>query len=96
MKIEIERSGGFAGLIKTITVDTKNLPECMANNIEKHFSEIRLFNRASNTMKNRIADCYFYKISTKVGNRKQEIKFDEFNADKELKKVVNYLFKNYN
>lgn len=93
MKIEIERSGGFTGIIKKITVDTENLPKDMANNIEKNLSKTRLANRLMYTTKSRIPDCYYYKISTHQGKNKQKIEFSEFGIDKELRKMVNSLFK---
>ena len=54
MKIEIERSGGFAGIIKKITMDTENLPKDMANDIEKNISKTKLTNRLSNASKRRV------------------------------------------
>ncbi len=54
MKIEIERSGGFAGIIKKITMDTENLPKDMAKDIEKNISKTKLTNRLSNASKRRV------------------------------------------
>jgi hypothetical protein len=93
MEIEIERSGGFAGIIKRAKIDTKKLPKHMAGNIEKRLFETKLHNQPSNTIKSRTADCYYYKISGGVGNTKKELGFNEFEADEDLKSAVDYIFK---
>ena len=72
MKIEIERSGGFAGIIKKITIDTENLPKDVAKDIEIHITKTKLTNRLSNASKRRVADCYYYKISTRQGKAYSE------------------------
>ena len=93
MKIEIERSGGFSGISETIRIDTEHLPKHIADNLEGHLSRARLSNRSSNPLKSRMADCYQYKISTQLGKKKQEILFNEFEIDQQLRTTVNYLFK---
>ena len=93
MKIEIERSGGFSGISKTIRFDTENLPKHIAHNLASHLSKARLSKRLPNIMKSRAADCYRYKISTHMGTKKQEIVFSEFEIDQEFRTTVNYLFK---
>lgn len=92
MKIEIERSGGFAGIIKKNTVDTEKLPKDVAN-IEKLLTETKLINTRLNTVKSKTADCYYYKISILTGNKKQEIEFSEFDIDNKLRRMINNLFR---
>lgn len=98
MMIKIERSGGVAGISKTITVDTEKLPEDLANKIEKHMTktQTKLSNRLSHRMKTGMADCYHYKISTKATAEENEIEFGEFEVDKELRATVNFLFQKFN
>ena len=96
MKIEIERSGGFAGLTKTITVDTEDLPSEMAGNIKKHLADTK--SKSSSTVmskKKRVADSYFYRISGQLGKKKQEIELNESDVDDELKFFIDYVFRNY-
>jgi Emfourin len=96
MKIEIERSGGFAGLTKTITVDTEDLPSEMADNIKKHLADTK--SKSSSTVmskKKRVADSYFYRISGQLGKKKQEIELNESDVDDELKFFIDYVFRNY-
>lgn len=96
MMIKIERSGGFAGITKTITVDTEKLPNDIANRIEKHMTQTKLSSRLPHRMKTGMADCYYYKISTKTTAKKKEIEFGEFEVDKELRATVNFLFQKFN
>ena len=97
MKIEIERSGGFAGIIKTIAVETEDIPKDIASKLEKFFSETAdSKSRIITGKKNRMPDCYSYKISSQVGNGKREVKFTEFDThQKDLKVIIEYLFKTY-
>lgn len=95
MKIEIERSGGFTGIIKKITMDTETLPKNMANDIEKKLFKAKLANRLSYTTKRRVPDSYYYKISSHVGKHTQKIEFSEFDIDNELRTMVNFLFKKH-
>jgi hypothetical protein len=92
MKIEIERSGGFAGIIKRVKIDTKSLPPELASNLEKHLFENRVNDEHPQTMKSKMADCYYYKISGAIGNNKKQIEFSEFGADVEIKRLVDYVF----
>lgn len=96
MKIEIERSGGLAGITKKITVDTENLPKDIQNGIEQQLTKTKLDNRTSNILKRATPDCYFYKISTQMGNRKRKMVFSEFEVDKDLRGAINNLLKNFN
>lgn len=94
MKIEIERSGGLAGFINTVTLDTEILPKDIAQKIERH-----LFKKTSETggimaikKKNITPDSYSYKISFRVGNQERKIEFNEFD-DENLVSLVNNLLK---
>jgi len=91
MKIEIERSGGFAGMIKRVKIDTKTLPNDLASNLE-HLFENKVNDKPPQTMKSKMADCYYYKISGAIGNSKKQIEFSEFGADTEIKRLVDYVF----
>jgi hypothetical protein len=93
MKLEIERSGGFAGLTKTITVDTNDLPRDMATKIEKYIVT-KLIKGSSLPMKKKeVADSFFYKISGHIGKEQKQLYFNDFDIDKEIRVVLNHLFK---
>jgi hypothetical protein len=74
MKIYFERSGGFAGMLSSTTVDTQNLSSKEANEIEKlvektHFFELpsKLSQSSSKTTKG-AADYFVYKITIQNNN----------------------------
>lgn len=95
MKLEIERSGGFAGLTKKVTVDTKDLPNEMVVSIIKYLDSAKSKSPSPIMSKNkRIPDSYFYRISSKLGNKK-EVEFNESELDDILKVFIDYVFKNY-
>jgi hypothetical protein len=96
MKIDLERSGGFAGITKRITIDTIDLPEDIRTKLETFFSQsIDLHKQRIMGKKNKTPDCYSYKMSGHKGNSTQEVVFGEFEVDKALKSAINYLFKIY-
>jgi hypothetical protein len=97
MKIQIEKSGGFAGIIKTITVDTENLPKDIGLRLEEFFSKTENSERRKmSSRKNNIRDCAFYKMSRRDRENMQEVEFTEFDTDGiELKSVIDRLFKTY-
>lgn len=97
MKIEVERSGGFAGIKKVVTVDTDSLPKNVARIIEGYFSGSVHPKRMSKAAarKNNKADYYCYRVSDLMDKRRQVFEVTEFEIDSELKFAVNYIFKKY-
>lgn len=91
MIIEIERSGGFAGIIKRVKIDTKTLPGGLRSDLEKHLSENKVNDKPPQMMRSKMADCYYYKISASIGGNKKQIEFSEFGADKEIKRLIDYV-----
>jgi hypothetical protein len=75
MKIYFERSGGFAGMLSSTTVDTENLPSKEAieikNLVEKaHFFELpsKLIQSSSSKITKGAADYFVYKITIQNNN----------------------------
>lgn len=96
MKIEVERSGGFAGISKRVSIDTRTLPRSLAIKLEKNLmTNIESRNKINGKIKFNPPDCYTYKITGEVGSGKFEINFNEFDASNDLKSVVKYILKNY-
>ena len=97
MKIEVERSGGFAGIRKVVTVDTDSLPKNVASIIEGYFSSpihLKRMSKSSTTNNSR-ADYYCYRVSGLAEKKRQVFEVTEFDIDRELKFAVNYIFKRY-
>lgn len=71
MKIEVERSGGFAGIKKVVTVDTDSLPKNVARVIEDYLSSSIHLKRKSKAAarKNSNADYYCYRVSALTEKR---------------------------
>ena len=93
MKIEVERSGGFAGIRKVVTVNTNSLPKNVASIIEGYFSSPLHLKRMSKTAtgKNSRGDYYCYRVSNITEKKRQVFEVTEFDIDRELKFAVNYI-----
>ena len=92
MKIEIERSGGFAGFTRGIIVESKDLPRSLAKLLEQSLANKKPSVPLTSN-KNKSADCYHFKVSNCEGKKKIDIEFNELDLDKELRSLMNNLFK---
>jgi hypothetical protein len=70
MKIHLERSGGYAGMIMSTTVDTNTLSSNEANELQDLIEKSQFFNlssqsleEASSKTKKGAADYFIYKIT---------------------------------
>lgn len=98
MKIDLERSGGIAGITKTIAVDTNDLPEHIRKKLEAFFSLSGSLQRQrlmGKKKKNITRDCYSYKLSAYLANKKEEVVFGELDIDKALRSAIRDLFVTY-
>lgn len=93
----MEKSGGFAGLIKKAEIDTKNLSEAEIYRIKRMLNECNI-NSIKNKVKKRnipkgSADYDVYKVSVIDAGKKVQIECNEYTIDHSLKILVNYLLK---
>jgi hypothetical protein len=97
MKIRVERSGGFTGITKTLTLETEDLPKDINGIIERCFSEVIPSDTPTRSIRGKGSspDTYSYKITNQGDKKKKEIEFNELNGDKHLRLAMNYLFKKY-
>lgn len=93
MKIQIERSGGFAGISKKITLDTDDLPESIAKDLDNCLFCTPVPKSTNKSVKNRSADFFSYKISARKGKQSRTIEFNEYERDEKLKSIVDYILK---
>ena len=101
MKIHLERSGGFAGMIMSTTVDTDTLSSNEANELQDLIKKSRFFNLSSQSLeetssktKKGAADYFIYKITIQNGNKEHTIECDDLSMPPNLKTLVNFLVKN--
>lgn len=103
MKIYFERSGGFAGMLSSTTVDTQNLPSKEANEIKNlvekaHFFELSSkISQSSKTTKG-AADYFVFKITIQNNNNNQSkkehsVECNDLNIQPTLKPLIDFLTK---
>ena len=105
MKIYFERSGGFAGMLSSTTVDTQNLSSKEANEIKNlvekaHFCELpsKLSQSSSKTTKG-AADYFVYKITIHNNNNnnnnqsQHSVECNDVNIQPTLRPLIDILTK---
>jgi hypothetical protein len=100
MKIHLERSGGYAGMIMSTNVDTKTLSSNEAkelqNLIEKsHIFELSSdsFQQSSSKTKKGAADYFTYKITIQNRDREHFAECNDLNIQPNVKRFVDFLVK---
>lgn len=104
MKIYFERSGGFAGMLSSTTVDTQNLSSKEANEIKNlvekaHFFELpsKLSQSSPKTTKG-AADYFVYKITIQNNNNnnnqsQHSVECNDVNIQPALRPLIDILTK---
>ena len=97
MKIYFERSGGFAGMLNSTTVDTQNLSSKEANEIKNlvekaHFFELP--SKLSQPSKTKgAADYFVYKVTIQNDQGKYSVECNDVNMQPTLRPLINFLTK---
>jgi hypothetical protein len=103
MKIYFERSGGFAGMLSSTTVDTQDLPSKEADEIKNlvekaHFFEVpsKLSQPSSKTTKG-AADYFVYKITIQNNNnqskKEHSVECNDLSMQPTLRPLIDFLTK---
>lgn len=107
MKIHLERSGGFAGLTNSATVDTQALAPKDAKELQNLIQKSKLFERSGKytqqsdsqqTGRNAItkkgaADYFTYKITIQTGNEEQSMECNDVDIQADVKGLVDFVTK---
>jgi hypothetical protein len=102
MKIHLERSGGFAGMTNSATVDTQALAPKDAKELQNLIQKSKLFERsgksAQQTSRNAItkkgaADYFTYKITIQNGNKEQSMECNDVDIQADVKGLVDFVTK---
>jgi hypothetical protein len=96
MKINFERSGGFAGLLTTLSVDTSSLPSEQAAQIQNMVEHANFFNPSSAPPppKGGPADYYKYKITVETEDeRKHTVECTDIAMQPSIKPLIDFLGK---
>ena len=98
MKVYLERSGGFAGMVTTTSVDTQTLSPNEAHEIQKlmensHFFELPSQPPQSSKAKKGAADYFTYKITVQDSKRQHSVQFNDINMQPKLRPLIDLLVK---
>lgn len=92
MKISLETSGGFAGLHRSISIDTESLSYDEKERLLELVKSANLFNARSAKPK-RGADYIIYKIKVEEEGKSNTIEVTDISMSKALRELVDFLKK---
>ena len=94
MKIHLERSGGFAGMTNSTTVDTQALAPNDAKELQNLIQKSKLFERSGKSeSKKGAADYFTYKITIQNGNKEQSMECNDVDIQADVKGLVDFVTK---
>ena len=99
MKINFERSGGFAGMLTTVSVDTTLLPSEQAAKLQNMVEDANFFNLSSAPPppKRGPADYFNYKITVEAEDgRKHSVECTDIAMQPSIKPLIDFLGKQAN
>jgi emfourin len=92
MRIRLERSGGFAGIKLSSSLDTEELAADQAGRIRKMVEGAAFFELPDTIKAVRpMPDRFVYRIRIEEGGRTKEVEVDEPSLPEQLKPLVRYL-----
>ncbi|MCI0692405.1 hypothetical protein L0337_10435 [candidate division KSB1 bacterium] len=96
MRIEFKTEGGFAyfpGLNKPVTIDSDDLPEQEAGELQQMLQEARFFElpKTPGKISPQAADFKQYKVTIKDKKGKHTVQLTDMTDDPHLQKLLNFL-----
>jgi|SRR6478672_11092695 hypothetical protein len=91
MKIEVQRSGGFAGITMTFSVDETSVTVPEASQLEELVEKAAFFDLSSSNIpiKKPGADYYSYNITIDMRGKRHNVKVTDLTISKDLRSVIN-------
>lgn len=93
MKIKIEPSGGLAGFSSSSELDGDKLPTSLEDTVRK-LLEGKKTDMIKHTRPKGAADYLNYKITIQDGKKNHVVECSEFEIDRDLKALINYIQNN--
>lgn len=92
MKVHFERSGGFAGISMSVSLDTDNMPQDESARLHQMCDNMNFFNLPSKLdVKSGAADLFRYKITIESKDGKHTVETTDLSMTPEFENFVNYL-----
>jgi hypothetical protein len=96
LKINFERSGGFAGILATVSVDTSSLPSQQSAKLQNMVEDANFFSLSSAPppAKRGPADYFNYKITVEAEDgRKHTVECTDIAMQPSIKPLIDFLGK---
>jgi hypothetical protein len=94
MRVTLEQSGGFAGLMIMRTIDTQDLSPSETQELEQLVKEADFFQLNSVTDRNPQPDRFGYQLSIDTDGRSHSIQVSETNMPEQLRPLMAWVQKN--
>jgi len=91
MRVTLEQSGGFAGLMITKTIDTQDLSPSEAKQLEQWVRESNFFQLTSIVEASPQPDRFGYTISVEMSGRTHAIDVSETNIPEKVRPIVEWM-----
>jgi hypothetical protein len=94
LRIKIERSGGFAGILSSSEMDVDKLPPSLGRTVRNLLGGANSTLTIGSKPPDGSADYLCYKISIQNGMKNHVVECNEFEMDNSVKSLVSYVQKN--
>lgn len=91
MRVTLEQSGGFAGLMITRTIDTQDLSPSESQQLENLVNESNFFQLNSITELSPQPDRFGYTLSVEIDGRKHSIQLSETNIPDKVRSLLEWV-----
>lgn len=91
MQITFEQSGGFAGLIRTKTIDTATLSPSDAQQVQRLIDAADFFRLPDSVESEAQPDRFQYYITVEAGDRSHSVEVGEANIPPRLRPLLEWL-----
>ncbi len=91
MRITLEQSGGFAGLLITKTIDTHDLSSAEARQLEQWVKESNFFQLTSIVEASPQPDRFGYTLSIEMEGRTHSIEVSETNMPEKVRSIIAWM-----
>jgi hypothetical protein len=90
MKVQFERTGGFAAIHTSLSLDTDSLPREESEKIKTMFEKANFFNLPQKEEVKTGADYFHYKITLETNDNKHTIETTDLSITPELEEIVSF------
>ena len=91
VKVQFERSGGFTGIKRAVTVDSQSLPPGEARELKERVERADFFNLPTEIIGQKGADQFVYTLTVESEGRRHTVRTGDTAAPERLKPLIEWL-----